>query len=468
MNDKSELSLLIERLKIGLSKNASYLSTIKYPKLLILSLQELNDLIGNEKVKDSVATQVSHLIMVKRRSMKNSGTKDEDVMLNTVLYGPPGVGKTLVGSKLAKIWYSLGYLDDSNNPNVKKREVGELLRDTLKDNGLGGGGDTTMVIYIMFLVLMISASIASVAWSFYNKFGGVYTLVAACTVVVFIAFVGYYISSILEEENSSKIEDSIKDNICDETTTNCKNNGSQLPADDQIIKILGRDDFVGKYVGWTAPNTKKVLTENLGKVVFVDEAYSLIEGPHDEFGMEALTAMNKFMSEHAGEIIIIFAGYKDLMEEGIFKMQPGLVRRMMWSFDCSGYNSSELFSIFKLQLKNKGWYLSDERKTYDLINDNYEVFSGYGGDTERAGFFARLEHSRDCMDPNINIKLDYLEPHHIKKGIDKLRENNINNKSSRNNESNNPLANVMRLLNSKTQQDSALDDLLVSGDKLNK
>ena len=98
----SELKKLIARIQHGIIKNASYVKTIRHPQLLVHSLKELNELIGNDKVKDSVATQVSHLIMVKRRALDSNIIKEDEVMLNTVLYGPPGVGKTLVGTKLAK------------------------------------------------------------------------------------------------------------------------------------------------------------------------------------------------------------------------------------------------------------------------------------------------------------------------------------------------------------------------------
>jgi hypothetical protein len=53
--------------------------------LLVSSLQELNELICNDKVKDSVATQISHLIMNKMMAIDNVGIKEDDVMLNTVL-----------------------------------------------------------------------------------------------------------------------------------------------------------------------------------------------------------------------------------------------------------------------------------------------------------------------------------------------------------------------------------------------
>lgn len=57
---------------------------------------------------------------------------------------------------------------------------------------------------------------------------------------------------------------------------------------------------------------------------------------HDSFGMEVLTTINLFLSQHSKEIIVIFAGYKDLMETGIFSFQPRLRRRFMWRFDYNG------------------------------------------------------------------------------------------------------------------------------------
>src|SRR5216117_2669687 len=109
----SELTDLIKRLERGLDKRSVFITTIKNPKLLITSLNELQEIIGNEKVKDSVATQVSHLIMEKRRSLENNETQQEDVMLNTMLLGNPGVGKSKIGTILAKIYYALGCINGS-------------------------------------------------------------------------------------------------------------------------------------------------------------------------------------------------------------------------------------------------------------------------------------------------------------------------------------------------------------------
>lgn len=480
----TELSNLISRLSRGIARNASYIKTIRHPQLLLISLQELNDLIGNDKVKDSVATQVSHLIMIRRRAIENTGIKEDEVMLNTVLYGPPGVGKTLIGAKLAKIWYSLGYLDSTNNSKDKKHEFGDLMRDLFKDSAGSSGStdDTALTLYVTFIFIVIFITFLSIMWSFYSRFGGAITLVLIGLIIFIILCVGYYISVALNNNNNSNSSSSKKgknnnrsgcaDGSCNRNNNNNKNNVNDIsvpstmddiPSDEQIIKIVTRADFVGQYVGWTSPKTNKLLAENIGKVIFVDEAYSLINGPHDEFGMEALTSLNLFLSQHPKETIVIFAGYKDLLESGPYAVQPGLKRRFMWQFDCDGYNPEQLFRIFKMQLNKKGWDLSDDESVINLFVQNMDAFPAFGGDTERAAFFSELEHSREFINNEDGLKINILETRHIKAGINKLRDNNF---KETDHESSNPLANMMRMMSGKkkesTQNSSADDQELIA------
>lgn len=460
-NDKkTELEKLIQRLQKGIVRSASYIKTIKYPQLLINGLQELNDLIGNEKVKDSVATQVSHLIMIKRRAMDDPNVKEDEVMLNTALYGSPGTGKTTIGMKLAKIWYALGYIDGSKRVNTKDQKVGDILKDMYGSGSSSNSNDNYMLwFYIMFIFIVIFISIISLGWSFYTRFGGMITLIILMVLFLIIIFVGYYVSSLLCSSNNNCPNGQCPLQNNNINTKGIKDNSTpiikgDMPTDDQIIKVVTRADFIDKYVGWTSPKTNKLLEENLGKVLFVDEAYSLINGPHDEFGMEALTTLNLFLSQHSKEIIIIFAGYQDLLEAGPYAVQPGLKRRFMWQFDCSGYNSDQLFEIFKMQLNKKGWGLTDEKATLKIFENNIDAFPAFGGDCERAGFFAELEHSRDYLSNESKMEINKLEPRHVERGIAVLRENNIKENK---NGSNNPLANMMKMMSNNKSNNPDMD-----------
>ncbi len=169
--------------------------------------------------------------------------------------------------------------------------------------------------------------------------------------------------------------------------------------DRDLIRVVSRQDFVAEYLGQTATKTKALLYANLGKVLFIDEAYSLYNGERDQFGIEALTTLNLFMSENPDGIAVIFAGYKELMKYGVFRVQPGLPRRFMWHFECTGYDGEQLADIFYRQVYQDGWGIrkSDYQAIRKLMCDNSDMFKSYGGDTERLLFYSQLEASRTNM-----------------------------------------------------------------------
>jgi len=428
----SELESLIDRIQQGIVEDRSYIKTIRHPKLLLLALKELRDMIGNDKVKDAVACDISHLIMSKMRSEQHPEMKEDEVMLNIVLKGEPGVGKTVLATKIGKIFYSLGYLQGG------KKEASNGLGGVLK--GVFGDTNTTtttdnsgLILYILLIFVVILVTFISVTWSFYEKFGGEWTIAMLIIIIVLIIIAGYLISEAINENNevnniannnlNNKVNRSDKSDKADNIKLDECPATNELPSDDQIIKVVSREDFVDQYVGWTAPKTKKLLTENLGKVLFVDEAYSLVEGLDDKFGVEAATTLNLFMSQHPNQIIVIFAGYKNLLERGIFTAQPGLKRRFMYHFHCDGYTPEQLFKIFKLQLAKKGWGVIDDLEAIKVFVKEKDAFPFSGGDTERLTHYSKVEHSKEYMKKGEGMKLNKLSHLHISRGIAKLREN---------------------------------------------
>jgi hypothetical protein len=424
----SELENLINRVQQGIDENRSYIKTIRHPKLLLLSLKELQDMIGNDKVKDAVASDISHLIMSKMRTEQHPEMKEDEVMLNIVLKGEPGVGKTVLATKIGKIFYSLGYLQGSKKEN--SNGLGGVLKGVFGDtNNTTSSDNTGIILYILFIFIVILITFISVAWSFYEKFGGEWTIAMIIVIIALIILVGYLIAVSINENNEINNNVGNTNNVGNVKNDDIKKDDkecpavSELPSDSQIIKVVSREDFVDQYVGWTAPKTKKLLTENIGKVLFVDEAYSLVEGLDDKFGVEAATTLNLFMSQHPNEIIVIFAGYKNLLERGIFTAQPGLKRRFMYHFQCDGYTPEQLFKIFKVQLAKKGWGVTDDVESIKIFIKEKDAFPFSGGDTERLTHYAKVEHSKEYMKKGEGMKLNKLSPIHILSGISKLREN---------------------------------------------
>jgi probable Rubsico expression protein CbbX len=124
-----------------------------------------------------------------------------------------------------------------------------------------------------------------------------------------------------------------------------------------------RNDLVGEYVGQTAPKTKRVLDKAMGGVLFIDEASALYQpGNSKDFGQEAIEILLQVMENQRDEFIVIFAGYKDRMEE-FFSSNPGLRSRVAHHLDFADYDLDELTAIARLMLQRASYYLSPPAET---------------------------------------------------------------------------------------------------------
>ena len=128
----------------------------------------------------------------------------------------------------------------------------------------------------------------------------------------------------------------------------------------EIIEV-GRGDLVGKYVGWTAPRIQRKFREAQGGVLFIDEAYSLVDDRDGSFGDEAINTIVQEMENHREDVVVIFAGYPDKMEKFLQK-NPGLRSRIAFHVPFADYETDELCGIADLIAKKKGLKLSEDAR----------------------------------------------------------------------------------------------------------
>ena len=124
----------------------------------------------------------------------------------------------------------------------------------------------------------------------------------------------------------------------------------------QLVEV-DRSGLVAGFVGQTALKTGEVLQKALGGVLFIDEAYALAnpDAPND-FGREAIETLLKGMEDHRDDLIVIVAGYTELMER-FLHANPGLESRFNKYFHFDDYNGAQLMEIFQAMCRKNGYTL---------------------------------------------------------------------------------------------------------------
>ncbi len=125
-----------------------------------------------------------------------------------------------------------------------------------------------------------------------------------------------------------------------------------------------RADLVGEYLGATAIKTNELIESALGGVLFIDEAYSLVnegDGQGDRFGNEAVQALLKRAEDNREDLIIILAGYERQMEN-FLASNPGLNSRFANRIKFPGYTPAELSALADLALERKGELLDPDAR----------------------------------------------------------------------------------------------------------
>ncbi|HCU92557.1 MAG TPA: ATPase [Actinobacteria bacterium] len=165
-----------------------------------------------------------------------------------------------------------------------------------------------------------------------------------------------------------------------------------------------RADLVGEYLGATAIKTNELIDAALGGVLFVDEAYSLVndgEGHSDRFGNEAVQALLKRAEDDRDQLIVILAGYDRQMED-FLASNPGLNSRFAIRIKFGGYSPDEMMSLAQAAVAQRGESL-DAGATRALAHMMEEVGRRRLGDELGNGRFIRslLEKAGQARDVRV-------------------------------------------------------------------
>jgi len=431
MSDITPIRRLINRLQDLFARGASIVSVIRRCDVLMRALEDLDNLVEMDEVKASIIQQIQiQLVQASGRS-GTTGPKFDTHKLHTLFSGPPGVGKTKAAKILARLWDGMGVIDELVVPPVEATSLPSIPPDPPY---LERAADVAWQAGDLLVHLTnFQTSFTKLYDAYVPRTAAFHTLQHMIQVpplqktsppvpdiLVDMALTHNETWTQVERRNASlagmcialietcqpRDDHPFTPSCSSVTRDSCPFPVPDLPCtldtvtpcddiNDRYV-VATRKDFVAEFCGQTGPKTSRFLTAHLGKVVIVEEGYTLCMSPRDEFGMDALTEINVFMDKHPRGIILIFNGYRKIMVETIFAAQPGLKRRFQWTFDVKGYSAQGLGEIFQRQVHEIGWTMDPTNLTA-FFSKHKASFPAFGGDTERLVFQCKLAFGDDVF-----------------------------------------------------------------------
>ena len=155
-----------------------------------------------------------------------------------------------------------------------------------------------------------------------------------------------------------------------------------------------RSQLVAGYVGQTAARTRAVLESALGGTLLIDEAYALARGGENDFGLEAIDTLVKFMEDHRDDLAVVAAGYPDEMRK-LIEANPGLESRFTRTIDFPDYTNDELVAIFDSM---------SSKKRYDLDADARRALTELVAAEPRTRGFGNARFVRNVFEQAVSLQ----------------------------------------------------------------
>ncbi|TXI60502.1 type VII secretion AAA-ATPase EccA [Mycolicibacterium mageritense] len=136
--------------------------------------------------------------------------------------------------------------------------------------------------------------------------------------------------------------------------------GLGVIAEPKLVET-SRKDFVAEYEGQSAVKTSKTIDRALGGVLFIDEAYTLVQerdGRADPFGTEALDTLLARMENDRDRLVVIIAGYSNDIDR-LLEANDGLRSRFATRIEFDSYAPEDIVEIAKVIAKSNDSWLDD-------------------------------------------------------------------------------------------------------------
>ncbi|USE37897.1 AAA family ATPase [Endozoicomonas sp. SCSIO W0465] len=168
--------------------------------------------------------------------------------------------------------------------------------------------------------------------------------------------------------------------------------------EDKIV-MADRSGLIAKFMGETALKTEQLVNSAKNGVLFIDEAYSLIQpGSAGDFGPEALAKLLLMLEKPEVNTVVIMAGYRKQMEQ-LMASNPGLRSRIPVKIHFEDYSDEQLIKIFQFMCVKNGYQLAED--AFDVCKEKLSDIQKYEGDhfanaRSVRNFFERVQLIQEC------------------------------------------------------------------------
>lgn len=126
----------------------------------------------------------------------------------------------------------------------------------------------------------------------------------------------------------------------------------------QCIEVT-RVDLVAGYVGQTAQKTMEKIKESLDGVLFIDEAYTLVNDMSVGFGQEAIDTLVKAMEDYQNRFVVVLAGYPEEINQ-LLSSNPGMQSRFPVQLDFPDFDLDQLETILVNRMQQENYIFQQE------------------------------------------------------------------------------------------------------------
>ena len=127
----------------------------------------------------------------------------------------------------------------------------------------------------------------------------------------------------------------------------------------------------------TDAKTKLVIQQAYGGVLFIDEAYTIVDG-NANYGKAAIATLIKEMEDNRDKFTVILAGYKNDMKR-LLDSNEGFKSRIKEYLEFPDYTVSEMKEIFESMAHSEGFVVSEEAlNNYEIRIEKEKRLSSFG------------------------------------------------------------------------------------------